>query len=289
MKISSFFLGGCIIAFSSCNFASEITEISDSPKALPVSTPKDFVQYWYAGKAEINSYNLEQSRYGEIRKGDAIMVFVSEDFSKSKQVKLDYPKQAARDAVSVLKLNLLKKFKTGIYDYSVMQSVFTPIDVKSFPNTLKTTFSSQEWCGHVFSQINLDKNGGYRLTDFSYFESEGDTDRKLKNALLEEELWTRIRINPESIPTGQVKLIPSQSFARLNHQQPDVTSARVEVVKKTESASELKVEYLHINRSVTINFESEGLLLIIREMSQFESFIFATLTSPKTRYLQFHL
>lgn len=257
MKIHTILFGCSLIAFYACNSNSEMTESATTNEALQVSTSKDFVQYWYDGKAEVNSYNLEQSRYGEARQGDAVMVFVTEDFSKSKQVKLDNPKQSARDAVSVLKLNALRKFKTGIYDYSIMQSVFTPIDIKSYPNTLKTTFSSQDWCGHVFSQINLDKDGSYRLADFSYFETEGDTDRKLKNAMLEEELWTRIRINPESIPTGQVKLIPAQSFARLNHQPIKPTSARVELIKKTESASELKIEYLHINRSIAIDFQSD--------------------------------
>jgi len=257
MKIHTILLGCSLVTIYACNSNSEITDISTSNEAVQVSAPIDFVQYWYGGKAEVNSYSLEQSRYGEVRQGDAVMVFVTEDFSKSKQVKLDYPKQSARDAVSVLKLNALKKFQTGIYDYSIMQSVFTPVDIKSYPNTFKTTFSSQDWCGHVFSQINLDKDGSYRLTDFSYFESEGDTDRKLKNAMLEDELWTRIRINPESIPTGQVKLIPSQGFARLNHQPIKPTSARVELVKKTESASELKIEYLHFERSITIDFQSD--------------------------------
>ena len=257
MKIHTIFISCSVIAFFACNSKPDIADISTTGEAVQVSAPKDFVQYWYGGKAEVNSYNLEQSRYGETRQGDAVMVFVTEDFSKSKQVKLDYPKQSARDAVSVLKLNALKKFQTGIYDYSIMQSVFTPVDIKSYPNTFKTTFSSQDWCGHVFSQINLDKDGSYRSTDFSYFESEGDTDRKLKNAMLEDEIWTRIRINPESIPIGQVKLIPSQGFARLDHQPIKPTSARVELIKKTESASELKIEYLHFNRSVTIDFQSD--------------------------------
>jgi len=244
-------------AFSACNTTPEVTTLPVSNEARTVSAPKDFVKYWYSGKAEVNAYALEQSRYGETRLGDAVMVFVTEDFSKKKQVKLDNPNASPTDAVSVLKLNFLKKFKTGIYDYSVMQSVFTPVDTRAYPNTLKTTFSSQEWCGHVFSQMNLDQSGNYRLTDFSYFESEGDTDQKLKNAFLEEEIWTRIRINPKNIPTGQVKLIPSQSYARLNHQTIKPASARIELIKKTESASELKIEYLHLDRKVTIDFESD--------------------------------
>ena len=34
-------------------------------------------EYWYAGEAEITSYELNQARYGEIHKGKAVTVFVT--------------------------------------------------------------------------------------------------------------------------------------------------------------------------------------------------------------------
>lgn len=247
-----------LFILTSCTQKPDIQTTTLEANAQQVNTiiPKDFVQYWYSGKAELNSYDLKQSRYGQIRNGEAVMVFVTEDFSKSKQVKLDYPDGAINDAVSVLKLNFMKKFKTGIYDYAVMQSVFTPVDLKSYPHTLKTTFSSQDWCGHVFSQMNLGKDGSYRVSDFSYFESEGDTEKKLKNSLLEEEIWNRIRINPESIPTGELTLIPTQSFVRLQHKSARPSAARVSLNKNTESSSEVVIEYLNIDRTVQITFEN---------------------------------
>ena len=57
----------------------------------------DFKNYWYQGKAEVASYKLEQARYGEMRDGHAVLVFVTEDFSKSKQVKLDNSQRAGKD------------------------------------------------------------------------------------------------------------------------------------------------------------------------------------------------
>ena len=238
-----------------CNYSNITTENLDTLQPVNV-IPKDFSAYWYGGAAEVNSYKLEQSRYGEIREGDAVMVFVSEDFSKSKQVKLDYPDQAARDAISVLKLNQLKRFHTGVYDYSIMLSTFTPIDIKSYPNSLKTTFSSQDWCGQVFSQMNLGKDGLYGVKSFSYFESEGDEIQKLKGTMLEDEIWNRLRINPESIQTGDVLLIPSMSYGRLQHKPMKPSTARISFVEKTESTSDLKIEYLHHERTVTITFEN---------------------------------
>jgi hypothetical protein len=52
-----------------------------------------------------------------------------------------------------------------------MTSVFTPLDVLKHPLPLKITSSSQEWCGHVYTQINL-SDDEYRVRIHSYFEKE---------------------------------------------------------------------------------------------------------------------
>src|SRR6266550_1243897 len=107
--------------FNSCNQvvgAKENEKLMASGAAsetVPYPLTEEFKNYWYAGKAEISSYKLKQARYGEIHDGNAVMVFVTEDFSKSKQVKLDHPEKAGDDKLPVLKLNLVKKFVTGIY------------------------------------------------------------------------------------------------------------------------------------------------------------------------------
>ena len=115
------------------------------------SEVNDFNDYWFSGKAELSSYELKQSRYGEIHDGEVVLVFVTEPFSLSKQVKLDYPKESGLDKVSVMKLNQSRKFNTGIYDYSILSSVFTPIEIEEYPHALKTTTSMQEWCGHSYT------------------------------------------------------------------------------------------------------------------------------------------
>ncbi|RMD73211.1 MAG: septum formation inhibitor Maf, partial [Bacteroidetes bacterium] len=74
--------------------------------------PRQFTEYWYTGQGELNSYALTQWRYGEPRAGEAVLVFVTEPFSQRKQVKLDRPEADPTDAVSVLKLNHIRKFPT---------------------------------------------------------------------------------------------------------------------------------------------------------------------------------
>ena len=233
----------------------ETTDIAVKASERSAINNDQFKDYWYQGKAELTSYKLEQARYGEIHQGHAVTIFVTEDFSKSKQVKLDNPQQAGNDRVPILKLNLTKKFNTGIYPYSLMQSVFTPVDIQKYPHTLKTTMSSQEWCGHTFTQLNLKKNG-YHFSGRSYFESEGDEDKNLDMAILEDELWTRIRINPHSLPTGNHKLIPASFYTRLLHKDNHPTSAKLSL-KEEGDAMVYHIEYEDLARTLTIRFEKD--------------------------------
>ncbi len=219
-------------------------------------TDPEFNEYWYQGKAEITSYDLQQARYGEIHPGHAVLIFVTEPFSQSKQVKLDYPDRAGEDAVTVMKLNLTKKFNTGIYPYSMMQSTFTPVQLDQYPHSLKVTTSSQEWCGHTYLQLNLDKNK-YQVNGFSYFESEGDTNFSLKNAWLEDEIWSRVRISPESLPTGNVQIIPGTFFSRLKHVELDVVQAEAALTASEEPGQMIyTLSYPEYNRTLSIRFNN---------------------------------
>ena len=214
-----------------------------------------FNQYWYQGEAEVNSYSLTINRYGEVRNGDAVLVFVTEDFSASKQVKLDNPSEAGGDKISILKLNNIWKFKTGFYDYSMMESIFTPVSLDRFPQTLKISCTAQDWCGHSFNQINLQDDGNYKFEQRSYFESEGDQVVSLKNVMLEDEIFTRLRINPDNIQEGEVDLLIGNFYLRLAHQTPKARKARI-TKKRNESSNVLVIEYLHLDRTVQIAYES---------------------------------
>ncbi|TGE28098.1 hypothetical protein [Hymenobacter metallicola] len=198
---------------------------SSAPTGAPensFSPTPEVSQYWQQGKAELTSYALEQARYGEMRQGEAVLVFVTEDLSKAKQVKLDNPAATPQDVLPVLKLNTSVKFLTGIYPYSILSSVFTPLAPKL--STVKVTTSVQEWCGNAFTQLNR-RGAGYSLMQRSYFESEGDVDSKLGPAVLEDGLWNQIRLQPDALPVGPQQLIPSTIYCRLQHQPLRPTAA----------------------------------------------------------------
>jgi len=239
----------CLFSILGCGQA-ETQNIQWAP-----TNDKQFSDYWFQGKAELTRYALEQARYGQMHRGDAVLVFVTEDFLTDKQVKLEDYSKGKNGAVPVLKINLTKKFNTGIYPYSLMTSVFSPLDLKAFPHALKVSTSVQEWCGHVYTQINL-RDGHFDVEAHSYFEKEGDERFTLDPVFVEDEIWTRIRISPSSLPTGAVKMIPGTLSARLRHKKlaaESVKASLVELDSKEGTRVCYKLEYE--GRSLTINFK----------------------------------
>jgi hypothetical protein len=266
MKYYSFLF--ILLFFNSCkNKSNQSPQLSDTP---------EFRKYWYASSAEISSYDLQQAQYGQLNKGEAIMVFVTEDFRLDKQVKLE--SDAKEQATTVLKLNFIKKFVTGIYDYSMYTSVFTPVQTITFPTTLKVTNTNQEWCGQSFLQLNYQQNG-YRVTGKSYFEEEVDEDCHIDNATLEDELWSKIRLlNIEQLPQGSLMMIPSLASLRLMHKkaQPELAKLTLEPYKgdstfKGKNLMDYKINFPESKRDLRIIFENDFPHRIVGWEETFES------------------
>ena len=217
---------------------------------------------WYQGKAEVSRYELQQNRYRDVHPGEHIMIFVTEDFLTDKQVKND--NYTSSNSTPILKNNQLRKFTTGLYDYSIMTSVFTPTEVGEMPYTEKLTTSAQDWCGHAFMQVNKKDKEGYEMHLYSYFENEADQVKVVPDAPLEDELFNRIRMNPDALPTGKVQLYPSTVFARLSHQAFVPVLAEASLTPYTGSdvqgtnLSVYKVYYPSFKRSLEIVFEKQA-------------------------------
>ncbi len=227
------------------------TEKTSTENATSITKPtkelsEEFKKYWYAGNAEITSYKLEQARYGEMREGKAVLIYVTEDFLAKEQVKADYQNS---DNIPVLKLNATKKFNTGIYPYSIMQSTFYP--VADNQHAVKISSSMQEWCGHVYAQLNNRKK--YELTSHSYFQGEADQSFELNKDILENELWTKIRIDPNQLPQGDLKIIPSLEYCRLKHKEIKAYDAKA-TLQKDANYNTYTIEYPKLNRNISITF-----------------------------------
>jgi hypothetical protein len=215
-----------------------------------------FSAYWYQGKAEMNVFDLEQARYGEMRNGKAVLIFVTEDFSRKQLVKLDDPGSAGDDAVPVLKLNFTRDFPTGIYAYKTMQSVISPVDRSRDPQALKSTTSVQEWCGHVFMDLHQGPKG-YEASVQSYFEGESVQGAALGEVFLEDAVWNLIRLDPAALPTGTFQAVPGSLDIRLRHLPLTPTAAEALLSESEDGKMVYEIRYPERERSLKITFEKE--------------------------------
>ncbi|MDO1500376.1 septum formation inhibitor Maf [Winogradskyella maritima] len=243
-----------VIALFSCETKEKGTKTSkdiaqsESVKAeLPPAKAlhSDFKSYWYAGEAEITSYKLEQARYGELRDGEAVLIYVTEDFLPNVQVKADNYDKAN---IPILKLNATKNFVTGIYPYRIMQSTFFP--VANNQHAIKAVASMQEWCGQVYAQLN--NRDDFEIVSHSYFQGEADQNLSLTKTYLENEVWTQLRLDPKTLPTGDFEMIPALEYIRMKH--VDFKAFKANAVL---SEGNYTITYPNLNRSLSIDFNPE--------------------------------
>ena len=210
---------------------------------------QEMKSYWYNNDAELSSYDLVQARYGELRKGTAVLVYVTEPFSEKSFTKAD---QVSNTTISVLKLNFTKNFNTGLYPYSMMNSTFFPVNGGG---SLKISSSSQEWCGHVYTEVKpVDK--GYEVNVKSYFEGESVDKVTIEKTLLEDDIWSMVRINPKTLPEGTLEVLPSLFYMRLVHK--DLKTFRCEASKKVdEQRTTYTMNYPELKRNLDITFENK--------------------------------
>ncbi len=236
--------------FSSCNNKTE----ADLNPGKERELSEGFTSYWYNNTAEITTYSLQMERYGEMREGTAVLIYVTEDFLPDEQVKAN---RRDEETIPILKLNSTKNFMTGIYPYSMMSSTFFPVLTEG--HALKVSTSIQEWCGNTYAQIN--NRNAFEITSHSYFQNEADQNFNLEKTWLEDEFWTLLRIEPTALPTGEITAIPSLEFTRLRHKtiKPMRTVATLTEEGKLFSYS---VFYPSLERTLTIWFEKEAPFVI---------------------------
>ena len=166
--------------------------------AKPAATASPaFWKVWGDGKAELSGYAVTTSRYGAPREGRVVLIYVTEPMDRRNWIKDDAGDVPQEDRVNVLKLNHVLKFQAGIYPYSVMTSVFAPVDSLSAVRfaPAKIAMSAQEWCGHVYQRV-LARSDAFKSEMRSYFHSEGDRDTTVKippGTLYEDALLIQLR------------------------------------------------------------------------------------------------
>ena len=214
---------------------------ADATPALSAEVSNAFWSHWGDGRAELNGYRLQQPRYGSARAGTAVLIYVTEDFSDSLRVKADAGKHPPSDVYPVLKLNAVRDFQTGIYDYNVMTSVFARV-APGWP-LAKVSFSSQEWCGHVWQQL-LPRGRDMEGLSHSYFDGEADGTQTLarpEGGVMEDALpilvrgWLGAYLRP-----GESRAVPFLSSllrSRLEHRALAWGRATISVAAEASSVT----------------------------------------------------
>lgn len=201
--------------------------------AAAVASPA-FWSAWGDGKAELSRYVLTTPRYGAPREAELVLIYVTEPVDRRVWIKDDAGDVPAAERLQVLKLNRVVKFRTGIYPYSVMTSVFAPVDGAAHErfSPSKISFTAQEWCGHVWQKL-LPGPGRFDLEVRSYFHADGERNVTVKvpeNTLYEDALLIQLRELDGPFAAGgdwSGTMVPTLWAARTGHAAPAASPATI--------------------------------------------------------------
>ena len=164
---------------------------------------------WDDGRAEIDAYEATIKRYGILRSLTAYIVVVKEDLSKTQLVKAD-PGHDPGDLRTVLKLNHVLNYPTGIYSYHQMASCFFD---RGSMDLVKLSLTSNEWCGNTYKEYTR-RDGRGTLHVHTYWDNQAEATYDLPtgpDVVFYDALPLWIRSLPQSAGTERaLRLLPSQ-------------------------------------------------------------------------------
>lgn len=191
----------------------------------PEPASEGFWARWGDNRGEVSAYRIVTPRYGELRTGVTVLVYVLEEHDRRTWMKNDRSDVPEEFRDVVMKLNETTSFRTGIYAYSVMSSTFSPVGSRGRERfaPVRITFTSQEWCGQVFHSL-LPRIDGFEEELRSYFSVEGEQEREVATApfaLYENALLIQLRELDGPFADGgdwRGQLVPSLWRNRTSHQ-----------------------------------------------------------------------
>jgi hypothetical protein len=182
---------------------------------------------WDDGRAEVDAYEATERRYGILRPFTAYHIVVKEDFSRTQLVKAD-PGHDPSDLVTVMKLNQVIHYQTGIYSYHQMASTFY---ARATMDLLKFSLTSFEWCGNSFKEFTR-RDGRAELHVHTYWDGQADQTYDLPSGtdvVLYDQLPLWIRSLPQEAGTSRsLRLVPGQINSK--GPRPEVEPAALRAV-----------------------------------------------------------
>lgn len=232
----------------------------------PESASDEFWDTWSDGRGEVSAYRLTTPRYGELREGMAVLVYVLEQADDRTWIKDDRSAVPPEHQTVVMKLNEVTSFRTGIYPYRLMASVFSPVNSSGRERFAPTriVFTSQEWCGQVYHRV-MPAVDRFTNEIRSYFSVEGEQHEVVRTeplALYEDALLIQLRELDGLFADGgdwSGQIVPSLWQQRRSHEPlspVEATITRTEAVRDGVEVNRFVLRYE--DRTRTFDVEREG-------------------------------
>ncbi len=177
--------------------------------AAGAKQPRDWLRdpKWDEGLAEVCLYEGKVMKGGILYPSTLEVITVREHFDPAKLVKTHPGK--GKTVWPILKTNIIRRFRTGVYEYVLMASVFVRRDSGEL---VKFSCVSSEWCGN--SSVLFERQGEKNtLTLSSYMDDRGVAviaNPAPKGVLFYEGLLSYLRQNLYTLKPGQkLRLVDS--------------------------------------------------------------------------------
>ena len=250
------FLAICITLAVIYAFAKKATIFQQEQKpkvetVVPINqeTNKTFIDYWKNGKTETTKYDLKED---SISVGEGSLTF-----------NIDYVEGVNKtDSIQVLHSDFTGKIHKENYDYSVMTSAYLPLNLTLRPHAMKVINSVQEPSGNSFLELKQIPKS-YEIESKNTFNEKTKEHYILERKNLEDELWAKIKMNPNDLPIGDIEIIPSFAYWQSVRKSPNIYEAKAELKDYAETefkGKKLKIyslDYPDLKRNLSIVFEGE--------------------------------
>ena len=246
------FLAICISSAILFAFAKKATIFQqDTPKpiqpvvlAINQETNSVFQKYWKTKGIETTKFTLKQD---SLLIGEATLLYTLKDLSK------DQP----NGVIHALASNFSQKISQENYKYSENSIAIIPLNTPLYSHALSIVSSSQSNDGSDFFSFQP-KPTSYLFVGRNSVEPEKEIRKITEKGNLEDEIWAKIRMNPEGLPQGETEVIPSLGYWNKVHKSPSAQEVKAEL-KDLAGAVKLKIyslDYPTLKRKLEFIFEA---------------------------------
>ncbi len=246
------FLAICITLALIFAFAKKATIFQqESPKptqpivpAVNQETNVIFQKYW-------NMQGLETTKF--ILKQDSLIVGEATLSYSLKALSKDQP----NGTIHCLSFNFTQKISQGNYNYSDNSTVLIPLNALLYAHAIMVVSSTQSDNGTDFLSFQPEPKS-FLFVGRNSVEPEKEIHKITEKGNLEDEIWAKIRINPDALPQGEIEMIPNLGYWNKVHKSPSAQEVKAEL-KDVEGPKKLKIyslDYPELKRKLDIIFEA---------------------------------